>query len=374
MKILRLLSSLHHNEDERSILKLTRSLVKQGHQSLIIASTDPNHEFAERLKEQGSSYTQLYLEKNSWLTLISVFGVWRQIRQFRPDIIHIHSRTPAWIVKWALNLIAEDYRPITVATIYGYYPVNAYNKAIFDVDHLISVSNSVSAHIKQHHKEYDDGRITRIYRGVDSQKYVYRHQPSVHWLHQVFAEYPELEHKKWLIFPYEIDGQTGQHWLIDIIGNLKHTMPNLHIVIMDDDSNPSMYFEEFVQRLTALNLQKYMTFIGKRDDVREWLCSASLVLGLANEPESIGMSVLKAVHLGTPVVAWHHGIYKELLRQLYPQGLVHQQTAHALCEVVQARLDAKERPALTTQFSQKQTVEQIIALYERLLATRENSK
>ena len=63
--------------------------------------------------------------------------------------------------------------------------------------------------------------MTRIYRGVDTRTYPYRHNPSVYWLRKTFAEFPELEHKKWLLFPTVIGSEYGQEWLVDILGNLK---------------------------------------------------------------------------------------------------------------------------------------------------------
>lgn len=367
MKVMRLLSSLHHDEDERQIFLLSRTLIKQGHQSMVIASTEPSHELAVRLVRDGSDYQQVYLEKSAWLTLVSVFRLAKLIRQFRPDIVHIHSRTPAWVLKWALQFVPIANHPITVSTIYGYCPVNAYNKAIFDADHLISVSDSVSQHIKEHHREYDDSTITRIYRGVDKQRIIYRHNPSVYWLRRIFAEHPELEHKKWLLFPNRIDLNQGQQWLFDIVGNLKDSFPKIHVIIMDDDSNESLYFEQFVQRATALGIEGYFTFIGRRHDSREWLSASNIVLGLTNQPESIGIHVLKALHLGTPVVAWHHGIYAEILGELYPQGLVKEINAKALCKAVSHQLRNAIRPKISDQFTAQQTVCEVIALYQKLI-------
>lgn len=367
MRVMRLLSSLHHNEDERQIFLLSRTLIKQGHVSMVIASTDPSHELAVRLKREGSQYEQVYLEKSSWISLLSMFRLASLIRRFRPDIVHIHSRTPAWILKWALQFVPEAYRPVTVATIYGYYPITAYNKAIFDADHLISVSDSVTHHIKTHHREYNDSNITRIYRGIDKQRAIYRHNPSVYWLRQIFAEYPELEHKKWLLFPNRIDFDKGQQWLFDIVGNLKDSFPKIQIIIMDDENNENLYFEQFVQRVNALNLGAYFTFIGIRYDTKEWLAAANIVLGLTNEPESIGINVLKAVHLGTPVVAWERGIYSEFLQELYPQGLVKQINANALCKAISNHLLNVCRPKISDKFTAEQTVSQVIALYQKLV-------
>ena len=137
---------------------------------------------------------------------------------------------------------------------------------------------------------------------------------------------------------------------------------------MDDESNDNMYFEQFVQRANALNLTDYFTFIGKRNDTKEWLAAANIVLGLTNQPESIGINVLKAVHLGTPVVAWNSGIYSEILTELYPEGLVKTINAKALCKAISHHLVNVTRPKISNQFTAEQTVNNIIDLYERLLA------
>ncbi|WP_395145270.1 glycosyltransferase [Moraxella atlantae] len=366
MRVMRLLSSLHHDDDERGVIAISRQLVRQGYTSLVVSSTPASHELAQRLCRDGSEYKSLYLAKQSWWSLWSAFGLARLIHQFRPDVIHVHSRTPAWVLKWALELVPVALRPLTVGTIYGYYPSNAYNRAIFDCDHLIAVSDSVKVYILQYH-DRDPDSVTRVYRGVDTQRYLYRHTPSVHWLQQIFAEYPKLEHQKWLLFPSKIDHHKGQQWLFDIVGNLRAQFPKIHVIIMDDADADNNFVEEFVQRANALDLMDYFTFIGRRDDGREWLSAANIVLGLANQPESIGINVLKAIHLGTPVVAWARGVYSEILTELYPEGLVYDINAITLCEVIAEQLTHKDRPAMPQNFSQKQSAREIVAVYEHML-------
>ena len=53
----------------------------------------------------------------------------------------------------------------------------------------------------------------------------------------------------------------------------------------------------------------------KRNDMREWLSAANIVMALANEPESIGMD---------------QAAFSEILQPLYPQGLVKEYNAKAL--------------------------------------------
>ena len=369
MKVMRLLSSLKHDESERGIFHLGRALVKRGHTSIIVSSADKEHELVKRLERDGNIYHQLSLEKKSWMALRQIWPLRQLIEKYQPDIIHLHSRTPAWILHWALKGAKVKHKPKLVSTMYGFYPLNNYSRALLNVDCTITVSDSVSEYLLQGIKEVkkQPRSIIRIYRGVDTRNFPYRYNPSVYWIHRTFAEYPELEHKKWLLFPTVIGQEYGQEWLIDILGNLSEDFPNLHIIIMDEDSRRDVVHEEFMQRVNALELRDKFTFIGtKRNDMREWLAAANLVLGLANQPESIGINVLQAIHLGTPVVGWNKAAFHEILKPLYPQGLVKEETAYALCKVIRNQLENVMRPPITDKFTMQQMIDETLAVYRKL--------
>ncbi|MDO4251015.1 MAG: glycosyltransferase, partial [Moraxella sp.] len=117
----------------------------------------------------------------------------------------------------------------------------------------------------------------------------------------------------------------------------------------------------------TLGLSEYISYVGKRPpDLKEWLCSAHLVLALANQPESIGINVLKAIHLGTPVIGWNKGAYGDILKELYPRGLIKDATAKALIRAVSSQLDSGIRPALTHAYELDDMVDETILVYESL--------
>ena len=294
----------------------------------------------------------------------------RLIEKYDPDIIHVHSRTPAWILHLALRRARVKRRPKLVSTMYGFYPINKYSQALLDVDTIITVSDSVTDYLKSglRREELDPRVIKRIYRGVDIRRYPYRHNPSVYWLRHTFAEYPELENKKWLVFPTIIGNEYGQEWLIDILGNLEADFPNIHVIIMDEDYRPSdVAHEDFRQRSNTLGLGDRITYVGsKRNDMREWLSAANIVMALANQPESIGINALQAIHLGTPVIGWDQAAFSEILRPLYPQGLVKKYNANALCKAVRNQLESVTRPEMTNKFTMRAMINETLAVYKNL--------
>ncbi len=370
MIVMRLLSSLKHDESERGIFHLGRALVKGGHTSIIVASADYDDELVKRLEREGSIYHQLFMNKKSWRSLLQIVPLRRLIERYQPDVIHVHSRTPAWILHLALRHASVAKRPKLVSTMYGFYPINKYSQALLDVDTIITVSDSVTRYLKKRlRREHLAPRvIKRIYRGVDTRIYPYRHNPSVYWLRRTFAEYPELEHKKWLVFPTIIGNEYGQEWLIDILGNLQEQFPNLHAIIMDEDhKDGDVAHEDFRQRSTALGLAPKITYVGnRRDDMREWLSAANIVLALANQPESIGINTLQAIHLGTPVIGWDQAAFSEILQPLFPQGLVKKYNAKALCRAVRNQLESVTRPDMTNKFTMREMITETLAVYQTL--------
>ncbi|MEL0619719.1 glycosyltransferase family 4 protein [Psychrobacter proteolyticus] len=370
MKVMRLLSSLKHDESERGIFHLGRALVKNEHTSIIVSSADEDNDLVRRLKRDGNIYHQLHVNKKSWLSLLQVSALRHLIEKYEPDVIHVHSRTPAWILHLALRRARVRRFPKLVSTMYGFYPINKYSQALLNVDTIITVSDSVTQYLKKglRIEDVDPKVITRIYRGIDTRRYPYRHNPSVYWLRHTFAEYPELEHKKWLVFPTVIGNEYGQEWLIDILGNLQEQFPNLHVIIMDEDyKDGDVAHEDFRQRTNSLGLAERITYVGsKRNDMREWLSAANIVMALANEPESIGINALQAIHLGTPVIGWDQAAFSEILQPLYPQGLVKKYNANALCKAVRNQLESVTRPEMTNKFTMREMIEKTLEVYQSL--------
>lgn len=379
MKVLQLLSSLNHDESERGIYPLTHALNKQGHDSLVVASAPLDNELVTKLERDGSDYYRLDMPKKSWWSLRHVPKLIRLLNTEKPDIVHVHARTPAWVLHWALRY--SQHTPKVVGTMYGFYALNSYSRGLFYSDVLITASKSIDRYLKDELAELDDTsklpEIHCIRRGVDARIYPYRHKPSVHWLQHVFAEFPELEHKKWLIFPTAIGADQGQEWLIDVLGNLTQKHPDAHVIIMDEEnfdqaqdpcSVTTLAYEDFHQRTKALGLDHKISFVGRRPaDLRDWLSAAHVVLALANRPESIGMNALKAIHLGTPVIGWDKGAFSDILTALYPRGLIKETTAKALYQSVASQLETGIRPTITHDYEVEKMVEETLALYQTLL-------
>lgn len=130
---------------------LGRALVKRGHTSIIVSSADKEHELVKRLERDGNIYHQLSLEK-ILMALRQIWPLRQLIEKYQPDIIHLHSRTPAWILHWALKGAKLKHKPKLVPPCMG-STLNNYSRALLNVDCTITVSDSVSEYLLQGIKE-----------------------------------------------------------------------------------------------------------------------------------------------------------------------------------------------------------------------------
>lgn len=127
MKVMQLLSSLKHDENERGIFFIAHTLIKEGHESVIVAGGEKNDDLFVKLARDGSTCYCLSMPKKSWWALLQVLRLKRILHKELPDIIHVHSRTPSWVLHWSLKLLIKmrdklglpAYCPTIIATVYG---------------------------------------------------------------------------------------------------------------------------------------------------------------------------------------------------------------------------------------------------------------
>lgn len=370
MKVIQILSSLEHSGISRCTLELSKGLVLNEHDSIVIAE---HGELVSRLQKDGATFINLPVRKNSVANLWYVKKLRKIILEHAPDIIHLRSRMPAWLTHLALKGIPEDKKPILVSTVHDLYNHSTYSLSLLKTNHIISVSDYLQQHLINHFPEFDNHIHTRIYRGIDPKAYPYLYQPSVHWWNNILAEYPNLEKKIWITMVGSVSKSKGHQWLIDVIGALKSDFPKIHGVIVGDYSKPynQSYYQELQCLIGALGLDEHFTFTGKRDDIREWLSASNVVLAIDNKPRSFGRTILEAVSMGKPVVGWKQGGIEEILSQTYPEGLIEKEDCLGLIAKIKTLLESPSRPEKSNFFLSKDTINETISLYQTLIEKRE---
>ncbi len=329
LAVLQVLPALESGGVERGTLEVGRYLVEHGHRSLVMSA---GGRLVEQLTGEGSRHFCWPVGEKSLRTL----GLVRRLRRFlaeqQVDILHVRSRLPAWIGYLAWRGMDPATRPHLASTFHGFYSVNPYSAIMAKAEHIIAVSDCIADHIAEEYRP--QAPVTTVHRGIDPAEYCRGFRPEDHWQGQWAGQYPHLQGKRLVTLPGRITRLKGHHDFIEIIGRLKAMMPEVHgLIVGGYEPRRSRYFAELEEAIRGRGLSLDITFTGNRGDLKEIMSISALVLSLSSRPESFGRTVLEALALGVPVVAYDHGGASEILGAMLPAGLVGLKDLPRLIEV-----------------------------------------
>ncbi|WP_409524166.1 glycosyltransferase family 4 protein [Nitrincola sp. MINF-07-Sa-05] len=320
MKVVQVLPDLDGGGVERGTLEVARGLVAAGHESLVISA---GGKLVPQLEREGSRHLTWDLGRKSLFTLRHIWSLRRWMRDYQPDIIHLRSRLPAWIVWLAWKGLPAGQRPHLVTTVHGLYSVSGYSAIMCRGERVIAVSQTVMDYIQNNYPETDSTKLRLINRGIDPEEFPYGFQPSAQWREAWYQQYPQLVSKKVLTLPGRITRLKGHQDLITLVAALKQAGIPVHALIVGgEDPRRQAYADELRARIREEGLDDWITFTGARGDIREIYAVSDVVLSLSNKPESFGRTVVECLSLGVPVAGFGHGGVAETLAELYPEGLV----------------------------------------------------
>lgn len=318
MRILQALPALYSGGVERGTVEFAADLVRHGHDSFVVSSGGP---LADRLKEQGSTHIQMPVHRKSPASFGQVRPMRNLIRELQPDIIHVRSRMPAWIVRLAWKGLPAHQRPAIVSTFHGMYSVNPYSAIMAKSDHVIAVSNCVRNYVIQNF-QVPDQKLTVIQRGVDV-GYFQQKELSDAWQRALFVQFPHLENKRILMMPGRISRWKGQLQFLEAMKEITREQPDCHgIIVGGAEPGKERFLGELEQHRAKLGLTEKVTFLGQRNDMAELYLFADLVCHMSTKPEPFGRTVTEALSSGTPVVAFNRGGAAETLQACFRDGLV----------------------------------------------------
>ena len=229
------------------------------------------------------------------------------LKELKPDIVHVRSRVPAWLVYLAnkkLNLKV-------VSTVHGFNSIGFYSSIMTKADQVICVSNSIKDYIQANYKT-NNNIITVIPRGIDTE--LFNENNTNDSFIKEFKEKFNLE-KRYVI---SIIGRVTQlkdyETFIKAINEAKKTIPNIKALIVGgvrDDKKE--YYNSLKNLISNLELKNEVEFTGSQNNIAEIYSLSDVVVSSSKKPESFGRAVAEAIALNTPVVATNHGGVKDII-------------------------------------------------------------
>lgn len=320
MKVMHLLPSLSSGGVEQVVLELCEGLGSHGVENVVVSAGGG---MVPLLETAGARHITMPIGKKSLFTLGQVGKLRRLLLAERPDVLHLHSRVPAWVGYLACKRLAKAERPALITTFHGFHSVNFYSAIMAKGDKVVAVSRCMKEHILANYPHTAEADIVVIPNSVDTQANPAGYRPADSWLAEWKASYPELEGKFTLCLPGRITRLKGALHLVPILQTLRAAGVPAHAVIVGECKKGKEAFKEEVKQAFAdAGLTDCVTWTGHRRDLRDVLSVCSVTLSLTTQPESFGKTTLDALALGRPVAGYEHGGVGEQLDIFLPDGKV----------------------------------------------------
>lgn len=357
MKVLQILPQLNIGGVERGTLDLSKALIQNGHDAFVISGGGI---LVNELEKSGATHYEMPVHIKSLKTLFLAKKLSEKILSINPDIVHVRSRMPAWVNYRAFKKLQN--KPVLVSTFHGLYSFPIYSKVMSFVDHTIAISNTVESYIIQNY-DLEKKDITIIPRGCDPNTF---NNVSIDPKEKddLLNEFPQIKGKKVLTIPGRITKWKGIAEFIQLMSLLDDSYHGL--VVGPIAKSKKRYFSKLLEKVSSLNLDNRITFTGSRRDISNIYKISDIVYNLSQTPEPFGRTMIEAIACGTKVVGWNHGGASEILKKLFPQGLVDLDKMEKLRDTTLTIANSSSTPSENT-FTAKRMTDSTIDLYNKLL-------
>jgi glycosyltransferase involved in cell wall biosynthesis len=367
--IVQALVSLNLGGSELVATELSEFATSQGHRVSVIAADGP---LGDRIRACGAGHLDWPIGKKRLGTLRYISRLNEWLNHERPDILHVHSRLPAWICLLAIRRLDKATRPAFISSMHGHYSVSRYSAVMAGGDRVIAVSDHIRAYTLHNYPSTDPGRVVTVLGGVSHQAFPYGYRPSPSWFEQTHNEFPELENRRLLCLPGRLSRYKGHPDFIELTSRLLPDFPDLQAVIVGQARPGSRYRDELEGLAERYGILERITFTGARTDMRDWLSASEVVFSLCSDPpEAFGRTVPEALHLGVPVIGWDHGGVQEVLSECFPDGAIPPGDRVQLLD--RARKFLRQRPTVnpSSAFGLQESMHNTMAVYQQALADKD---
>lgn len=305
MRIVQILPEVNEGGVERGVVELNREYSKLDYNSFVISN---GGKLVETINKDGGKHYLFDVCSKNILTLFRRVNHLKKILlEINPDVIHVRSRVPAWLVYFANKSLGIK----VVSTVHGFNSVGFYSKIMTKSDAVICVSNSIKEYIQEYYQTKDN-IITVIPRGVDLTLF------NLNNIDNEFIKNFKNEYKLDDSFIVSSVGRVTQlkdyETFIKAISLIKKEKENVKALIVGGvRSDKEDYLKSLKNLIKELNLEENIIFTGSQSKIAEIYALSDVVVSSSKKPESFGRAVAESIAMNTPVVATNHGGVKDII-------------------------------------------------------------
>ena len=287
MRILYIIPALEQGGAETHLINLANEISKLGH-DVTIASTGGS---LEKNLSPEIKLIHAQVERKNLFT-----GIYAAIKlsRYEFDIIHAHSRVPAWI-SWIISGIRRR-RVKWLMTAHAMYSLNFGIEPFKHADGVICVSEAVKSHLKN----YLPDNVIVIPNGIKISGV--KNSPSNENKFLFVGRLTRL--KKVDVILNALSGLKNFDWSLNIIGDgaQRNELENLS---------------------RELEINDRVKFLGgmQKSDVENYMSNSDCLL-FPSSSEGMGLAVLEAVSMKLPVIASDIEALREISSKELSSGLI----------------------------------------------------
>lgn len=365
MKIVQVVPRLESGGVERGTVEVATALSLTDHVPIVISE---GGRMVAQLEDHNVRHVKFGVGRKALRSLLAIRDLANFLRDEQVDVVHCRSRLPAWLTKFALQRMPQP-RPKFVTSVHGLHSVSRYSAIVARGDRIEAVSRTAKDYLLNNYRDVDLEKIRLILRGIDPEKYHSNFKPAQEWMDLWNDEIQKFnpEAHPILTLAARVSRLKGHDDFLSVLEMLigdGHACKGL--IVGGDEGRHSRYATALKKRVRESRLlRNNVLFMGHRNDLREILSLSSVLVSLSQTPESFGRTVLEALSLGTPVVAFEHGGAGEILRELYPRGAARVGDLDSVASKIDEVLNNSGSIATHTMTLQRMCSE-TISMYEEL--------
>jgi glycosyltransferase involved in cell wall biosynthesis len=360
MHIVQLLPELNQGGVETIVISLNRELGKRGHRSTVISN---GGSLASQIEKDGGHHITLDVCSKNPLTLPRRTRQLQSIlSKLQPDILHAHSRVPAWLA-WFAN---KKLRIPFVTTVHGFNSVGKYSEIMTKGDQVICVSNPVKEYILENYS-VNNSKVSVIHCGIALERF----NPEKLDNQRIDSLRSELNLRKKHIATSvgRITELKDYETFIRAIDLARKTTPNIYgLIIGNVRADKQDYFTQLQQLVGKLHLQDHIHFAPHCTSMPELYAISDVVVSCSKKPESFGLTLIEALAMNTPVIATHHGGPLDIIKEGENGHFFEKENASQLAALlIKNNVEKKDlRTDIANRFSIEKMVDSTLSVYHSI--------
>ena len=381
MRILHVLPALDGGGIETCVLDMVHAMSLEAKASTMYVASRGGS-LKKDLEDLGAQVLLAPLHKKSILSFIKnghLLGHW--IREHHIDLVHVHSRAPAWSC-FASKLWSHQIPHLsTCHGLYGSSNIfkSFYNSSMIRTDHVMVMSDFMRHELIKKHPHITS-RLHTVTQGINGHYFYRPHVPQsdIDYLRKAW-NIPQGY--KVILLPGRLRRIKGHHILLQAAQYLSPD-EKIFFVFLGSQKN-TIDYEIEIKKYASKYVPHPVICVPYTQDIRTAYALSDIVISCSLRPETFGRVVAEALSMECIVIGARLGAIPELCIHEETGFLVPPQDPDALRKMILRGLNIEEkqkthittmgRQRILEKFSFQAMQKSMVSLYESIMREYERS-